>query len=284
MKKLISLILASVLALGLLSGCSIANDEPPEMGFLVADQFTGYRLGTVEELVSEEFLCEKIDSPIVVKYDSVEDGLEALRAKKIYGFALPGVYADAEIERSYAFLKLTLPFVDKQLRGVSLSNSNLILPIDAALTSIRNDGTAEKIRRAYSPYADANDPYVRPTEFEAKNGRAITIGICSDEAYPYNFRDESGALTGINVDVAHEIAKGISAELVIKEYEEDKLFEALEAGEVDFIMSQYSLAEDEKVSVKYTYSDTYCDASTHIIIRSPMADFTDEEIEAKIAK
>lgn len=284
MKKLICLILASVLALGLLSGCNIANDEPPEMGFLVADQFTGYRLGTVEELVSEEFLCEKIDSPIVVKYDSVEEGLEALRANKIYGFALPAVYADMEIEKSYAFLKLALPFVDKQLRAVSLAESNLILPIDAALTSIRNDGTAEKIRRAYSPYADANDPYVRPTEFETTKDRVITVGICSDEAYPYNFRDENGALTGINVDVAHEIAKGISAELVIKEYEEAKLFEALEAGEVDLIMSQYFLSEDDKVDVKYTYSDTYYDASTHIIIRGPMADFTDEELEARKAK
>lgn len=284
MKKLICLILSSILALGLLSGCNIANDEPPEMGFLVADQFTGYRLGTVEELVSEEFLCEKIDSPIVVKYDSVEKGLEALRANKIYGLALPAIYADMELEKSYAFLKLALPFVDKQLRAVSLSDSKFILPIDAALTSIRNDGTAEKIRRAYSPYADANDPYVRPTEFDTKKDRVITIGICSDEAYPYNFRDENGALTGINVDVAHEIAKGISAELVIKEYSEDKLFEALEAGEVDLIMSQYALSEDDKVNVKYTYSDTYCDASTHIIIRGPMADFTDEELEAKKAK
>lgn len=284
MKKLICLILASVLALGLLSGCSIANNEPPEMGFLVAEQFTGYKLGTVEELVSEEFLCAEIDSPIVVKYDSVEEGLQDLRDNKIYGFALPGVYADMEIEKSYAFLKLALPFVDKQLRAVSMSSSKLVLPVDAAITSIRNDGTAEKIRRAYSPYADANDPYVRPTEFDTNKGRTITIGICSDEAYPYNFHDDNGALTGINVDVAYEIAKGISAELVIKEYAGDKLFEALEAGEVDIIMSQYFLSEDDKVDVKYTYSDTYCDASTHIIIRGPMADFTDEELEAKKAK
>ena len=284
MKKIICLILAVISVLGLLSGCNIANNEPPEVGFLVAGQFSGYRLGTVEELVSEKFLCEQIDSPIVVKYNTVEKGLEALRANKIYGFALPGVYADAEIEKSYAFMKLTLPFVDKHLRAVSLSSSKYILPIDAALTSIRNDGTADKIRRAYSPYADANDAYVRPTEFDAKKNRVITIGICSDEAYPYNFRNESGELTGINVDVAHEIAKGISADLVIKEYAEDKLFEALESGEVDLIMSQYSLAENEKVSVKYAYSDTYCDASTHILIRSPLADFTDEELEAKKAK
>ncbi len=206
MKKFICLILAIISALGLLSGCNIANDEPPEMGFLVADQFTGYRLGTVEELVSEEFLCEKIDSPIVVKYDTVEEGLADLRANKIYGFALPAVYADVEIEKSYAFLKLALPFVDKQLRGVSLADSKFILPIDAALTSIRNDGTAEKIRRAYSPYADANDPYVRPTEFETMKDRVITIGICSDEAYPYNFRDENGALTGIKLGPEPEIA------------------------------------------------------------------------------
>ena len=49
MKKFISIILLSVMAVSLFSACGYK--EPPAIGFLVADQFDGYKLGTVEDLV-----------------------------------------------------------------------------------------------------------------------------------------------------------------------------------------------------------------------------------------
>lgn len=268
------------MSLSLLSSCSLGYKEPPEVGFLAADQFTGYKLGTVNDLVSEKTITELIEDPDVVKYSSVEKGLNALRNKKIHGMVLPAVYMTNEMSKTDDFLTTHITFVEKQLRAVSLNTSDFAVPVDAALTAIMNNGTAQKIANAHSPYADESDPYTRPSGYKKIDGRTITIGICSDDAFPYNYRASDGSLVGINVDAAHEMAAGAHAELVIKEYPEDELMSALDAGEVDYVMSQFYEDEQNPIDMKYLYSHSYCDASTYILIRSPMADYEDTETPA----
>ncbi len=274
MKKIISIILLSVLSISLLSGCGYK--EPPAIGFLVADQFTGYKLGTVGDLVSEKEIKELIEDPDVVKFSSVQKGLDALKNKKIHGMVLPAVYANNELEKTDDFLPTEITFVEKQLRALSLNTEQFIIHVDTAFTSILNNGTAQKIANAHSPYANPEDPYVRPSDYKKIDGRVLTVGICSDDNFPLNYRNEAGELVGINVDIAYEMAAGARAELVIKEYPGDKLMEALDAGEVDFILNEYFEDEQNPISAKYLYSHNYCDASTYILIRSPMADFEDK--------
>ncbi len=257
------------------SGNTVAGEylDPPQMGFLVAEQFTGYNLGNLSELVSESTITERIDSPVLINYTSVDTALSDLKNKKLHGVVLPAVYANEELKKNDTDLKkLELTFIDKQLRAICLINSNLAVPVDAAFTTMQSDGTSEKIAKQYTPYADKKSPYTRPKNYKKVNGRTIKVGISNKNAYPFNFRDDSGKLTGINVDTAYEMAKGAYAELEIKEYAEDKLMDALTSGEVDFILSQYSLAEDEKIPGNLAYSHPYSDASTYIIIRSPLAD------------
>ncbi len=275
MKKLISIVLLSVMAVSLFSACGYK--EPPAIGFLVADQFDGYKLGTVEDLVSGKEIKELIGNPDIVKFSSVEKGLSALRNKKIHGMVLPAVYAHHELEKTDDFMPTEITFVEKRLRAISLGTQQFSIHIDTAFTSILNNGTAQKIADAHSPYANPDDPYVRPSDYEKINGRVITVGICSDDNYPLNYRNDAGELCGINVDIAYEMAAGARADLVIKEYPADKLMGALDAGEVDFILNDYFEDEKNPLSTKYLYSHNYCDASTYILIRSPMADFEDKQ-------
>lgn len=275
MKKFISVILLSLMAVSLFSACGYK--EPPEIGFLVADQFDGYRLGTVEELVPGKEIKELIGNPDIVKFSSVEKGLSALRNKKVHGMVLPAVYAHHELEKTDAFLPTEITFVEKQLRAISLNTQEFIPHIDTAFTKILNNGTAQKIADAHSPYANQDEPYVRPSDYKKIDGRVLTVGICSDDNYPLNYRNDAGELQGINVDIAYEMAAGARADLVIREYPSDKLMEALDAGEVDFILNDYFEDEDNPISTKYLYSHNYCDASTYILIRSPAAKFSDKQ-------
>lgn len=275
MKKFISIILLSVMAVSLFSACGYK--EPPEIGFLVADQFDGYKLGTVEELVSGKEIKELIGKPDIVKFSSVEKGLDALLNKKIHGMVLPAVYAHHELEKSHSFLPTEITFVEKQLRAISLSTQQFIMHIDTKFTSISRDGTAQKIADAHSPYANPDAPYVRPSDYEKIDGRVITVGICNDDNYPLNYRNDSGKLVGINVDIAYEMAAGARADLVIREYPSDKLMKALDAGEVDFILNDYFEDENNPISTKYLYTHSYCDASTYILIRSPAAKFAERQ-------
>ncbi len=257
------------------NGNTVAGEylDPPPMGFLVAEQFSDYNLGNLSELVPEATITERIDSPVLINYTSVDTALSDLKGKKLHGLVLPAVYANEELKKNDTdFKKLELTFIDKQLRAISLIDSKFAVPVDAAFTTMQSDGTSEKIAKQYTPYADKKNPYTRPKNYEKVDGRTIKVGISKSNAYPFNFRDDSGKLTGINVDTAYEMAKGAYAALEIKEYPEDKLMDALKNGEVDFILSQYSLAADEKIPVTLAYSHPYSDASTYIIIRSPLAE------------
>ncbi len=275
MKKFISVILLSVLAVSLFSACGYK--EPPAIGFLVADQFDGYKLGTVEDLVPGKEIKELIGNPDIVKFSSVEKGLSALRNKKVHGMVLPAVYAHHELKKSDAFLPTEITFIEKRLRAISLNTQQFIMHIDTKFTSILRDGTAQKIADAHSPYANPDEPYVRPSDYKKIDGRVLTVGICSDDNYPLNYRNDAGELIGINVDIAYEMAAGARADLVIREYPSDKLMDALDAGEVDFILNNYFEDEDNPISTKYLYSHNYCDASTYILIRSPAAKFADKQ-------
>lgn len=279
MKRIICALLAWAMLAMLLAGCGTTGyKEPPEVGFLIASQFTGYKLGTVKDLVPEKNITNNIDSPEVVAFSSVDKGLRALRDKKIHGMVLPAVYAKNELEKSTDFQNLYSTFIEKELRALSLASFESSIVVDAALTFIQNNGTTDKIATAHSPYSDSTDnPYTRPTDYVKYNGHTITIGICSDDAFPYNYRDADGSLIGINVDVAHEIAAYMGVELIIKEYSEDDLMSALDSGDVDVIMSQFSPSEESPIPATYIASHPYCDASTYILIRSPLADVSGEE-------
>lgn len=277
MKKSICLILSAIIAVSLLASCGISYKEPPSGGFVSPEQFAGYKLGNMNELVPELTITSAIEDADITNYTSVEEGLSDLSNKKLHGFILPAVYAKNEIENSYDFLTTQYPLKEMHLRGIALNSFKLLLPVDAALTSIEKNGTIQKIANAHSPYADPADVYTRPTDYEKFEGRTITIGICSDDAFPYNYRAADGTLVGINVDIAHEIAAGTKAELVIKEYSESGLMPALDAGDVDIILSKYHEDVTNPIDTKYIYTHSYCDASTYILIRSPLADVIDKK-------
>ncbi|MBQ6901917.1 MAG: transporter substrate-binding domain-containing protein [Oscillospiraceae bacterium] len=277
MKKTLSIILFIALCAVLLCGCNTGLKEPPEFGFLVADQFTDYKLGNVKELVPEKTITDSIIDPILVNFPSADKGLEALREKQIHGMVLPAVYANHTMETSEDFLKLHTTFIEKQLRAVSMISSERIMIANAAITKIQNNGTAKKIAMEHWGIGNPDDPYTRPSDYEKAEGRVLTIGICSDENFPYNYRADDGSLVGINVDVAYEIAAGSYADLVIKEYSEDELLPALEHGEVDLVMSQFVEDEKKPMDSQYLCTHPYCDASTYILLRSPLLDVTEKK-------
>ncbi len=270
MKKILCIILAAITLLTCLCGCGSTYKKPPKGGFIVTEHFTGYKLGIVKKQIDADVVKAKIEDPVIVSFKSVDDGLNALRNKEIHGLVLPAIYANKAVKESSDFEKLMDTFEKKELQAISLNTSDLILPIDAAITKIRSNGTLDKIAASHISDADAPEAYTSPSDYEKLDGRKITVGLSSESSFPYIYRDTVGDIVGINIDVAREIAADYAAELVVKEYPEAKLTEALESGDVDFIMSQFSRGEDAPKN--YIYSDAYFDASTYILIRSPLAD------------
>ena len=75
---------------------------------------------------------------------------------------------------------------------------------------------------------------------------------------PYTYHDNSGALTGFEVDVASAIGEKIGYEVEFVESAWDSLFPALDAGTIDVIMNQVTITdarlETYDFSTPYVYT------------------------------
>ena len=264
MKKIICGTLAVLSVLLMLSACGNKPiKEPPEIGFLVADQFEGYRVGIVKGLTDEKDVTDNIPNPEVVTFSSVAKGLSALRGNKIHGLVLPAAETSYALEKHSDISKLYLTFMEREICAISIYDNKYAHGINATVTNIKNSGTADKIAASHS----GNGKYDRPTEYDKIDGRILRVGISEKTGAPLFYKDKKGEMCGINVDSAYEFAKGIRAELEIAAYpDNDALFKALDAGEIDLAMSDFVPSEETPISMKYLYTHPYCDLSTHILI------------------
>ncbi len=271
MKRFLSAVLSLVLILALFSACSLGYKEPPEGGFIILEHFDGYKLGIVEGQDKAE-VREKIGNPDIKTFKTAEEGIEALRNKEIHGMLLPATVADKAISESSDFLKLLDTFDDKKLSGISLNSSKFIIPIEAAITKIKNNGALNRIVAKYYPSDDAGESYVAPESGEVVEGRVLRVGLSKENNFPFTYRDTSGNIVGINIDVAREIVADFGAELKVIEYPEEELTDALDNGEVDFIMNRFSPYEG--APEEHIFSDSYYDDSSYILINSPLANLS----------
>jgi cystine transport system substrate-binding protein len=72
---------------------------------------------------------------------------------------------------------------------------------------------------------------------------------------PFSYHDESGELTGYDVEVAKAVAKELGAEAEFVETPWDGLISGLDAGKSDVAANQISITEERKE--KYTFTDPY---------------------------
>jgi len=100
-----------------------------------------------------------------------------------------------------------------------------------------------------------------------------TLTIGTEGTYkPFTFHDESGELTGYDVEIAEAVAEKLGLEVRFEETEWDGIFAGLEAGRFDVIANQVSINEERQA--QYLLSEPYT-VSPGVIIVS--ADNTDIE-------
>lgn len=97
-----------------------------------------------------------------------------------------------------------------------------------------------------------------------KDNGEIVIG--TEGTYPpFTFHDESGKLTGFDVEVAEEVAKRMGVKPVFKETQWDSLFAGLDAKRFDMLANQVGIREDRQE--KFDFSDPYSTSSAALVVR-----------------
>jgi L-cystine transport system substrate-binding protein len=81
---------------------------------------------------------------------------------------------------------------------------------------------------------------------------------------PFTFHDESGKLTGFDVEIATEVAERIGVEPVFMETQWDAMFAGLDAKRFDMIANQVGIRPDRQE--KYDFSNGYISSAAVLIV------------------
>ncbi|MBT2687492.1 amino acid ABC transporter substrate-binding protein [Bacillus sp. ISL-47] len=80
---------------------------------------------------------------------------------------------------------------------------------------------------------------------------------------PFTFHDETGELTGFDVEIAKEVAKRLDLEPVFLETQWDAMFAGLDSKRFDMIANQVGIRPDRQE--KYDFSDPYISSAAALI-------------------
>lgn len=96
----------------------------------------------------------------------------------------------------------------------------------------------------------------------AENG---TLTMCTNAAFPpYEFYDENGDATGIDVEIAKAIAAKLGYELEVVDIEFAQCIPGVQSGKYDFAAAGMTVTEERKEMVQFT--DTYATGIQVVIV------------------
>jgi cystine transport system substrate-binding protein len=131
----------------------------------------------------------------------------------------------------------------------------------------------------------ANDEEQTTTETEVTEGEDLLSSIQEGGEFligtegtypPFTFHDENtGELTGFDVEIAREVAKRLNVVPVFQETQWDAMFAGLDAKRFDMIANQVGIREDRLE--KYDFSDSYISSAAVLVAHKENNDVTSFE-------
>jgi L-cystine transport system substrate-binding protein len=136
----------------------------------------------------------------------------------------------------------------------------LLLSILLLISACGKDDEAKKDNKENNETAEKDDD--KDLLAKVKDEGKLLIGTEGTYA-PFTFHDESGNLTGFDVEISREVAKRLGVEPEFKETQWDAIFAGLDAKRFDMIANQVGIRPDRQE--KYSFSDPYI-TSTAVLI------------------
>ncbi|MGO1057536.1 transporter substrate-binding domain-containing protein [Planococcus sp. FY231025] len=98
---------------------------------------------------------------------------------------------------------------------------------------------------------------------------------------PFTFHDETGKLTGFDVEIAQEVAKRLGVEAEFLETQWDAMFAGLDAERFDMVANQVGINDERKES--YEFSDPYITSTAVLVVPKGSDIKTFDDLEGKLS-
>ncbi len=260
MKKVVSLMLAAVMALALAACGSKAPENTVNSAEDLPGKIIGVQLGTTGDGVASEYEAQ---GSTVERYNKGADAIQALKQGKIDCVIIDRQPAEAFVAKNDDLRILDGDLtVEEYAICLSKDNTELRDSINAALAELKEEGTLDSIVLNYIGDEIGQHPYTSPEGVEATNGTLVMATNAAFEPYEYY---ENQEIVGIDADIAQAICDKLGMELKIEDMEFDSIINAVVSGKADVGIAGMTVTEDRKISVDFT--DAYTTASQVIIVR-----------------
>ena len=110
-----------------------------------------------------------------------------------------------------------------------------------------------------------------------------TLVVGTEGTYPpFTFHDDSGELTGFDVEIAREVGKRLGVEVEFLETQWDAMFAGLDSGRFDMVANQVGINAERQES--YEFSDPYITSAAVLVVAEDNTDITGfEDLEGKLS-
>ena len=261
MKKIVSLILMSVMVLSL-TACG--SKVPANTVYSVDDlpgKTIGVQLGTTGDIYASDYEAE---GSTIERYNKGADAIQALKQGKV-----DCVIIDEQPAIAFCAKNTDLEILEEEFAleeyaiCISKENTELTEKVNAALGELKADGTLDMIIANYiGDDTKGTCPYVSPEGVDRSNG---TLTMATNAAFePYEFYKDQ-KIVGIDAEMAQAVADKLGMELKIEDMEFDSIINAVTSGKADMGVAGMTVTEDRLQSVDF--SDSYTTATQVIIVR-----------------
>lgn len=239
-----------------ISGCQFKKVEIKSLSDL-ENKKIGCQAGTT----GENFLSDNFDSVKITPFRDGKEACLALENNEIDAVIWDKFPAQEAIKSnpSLKIVDLNLP-AEEYAVAVRKGDKTLLDSVNATIRKMKNSGTFEMLKKSFM-LADGNIliPELETDDFEE------TIKMGTNAAFP-PFEYISGTnVAGFDVSFAKYIANDLGKNLQVFDMSFPSLFDALQAGSIDFICAGLTVNEERKASVDF--SEPYFTSNQVIIVR-----------------
>lgn len=242
----------------LLIGCSAQRETITSLDQL-ADATFAVPTGTVaDQLVQSRFPDSQFQY-----FNSVLDACMAVRA----GRADAAAY-DEPILRNIAAKTTGLKVLDGMITvdeygfAVRLEDQELKEAMDAVLQELRASGAYDEMRARWLPAK--GEPAPMPAFAPVESDEILRFGTAATTE-PFSFVDGNREVVGLDIELAHHIARRLGKKLVVVNMDFGGMIPALASGRVDMIGACITITEERAQRV--LFSEPYYQGGIAALVR-----------------
>ncbi len=259
-KSIFYLILVTAL---ILSFAACTSGVPKNTVFSADDlpgKTIGVQLGTTGDIYASDY---EEEGSTIERYTKTTDAVQALKQGKIDCIIIDEAPAKVFVENNNDLTILDEPFeIEEYAICVSKDNAQLTASINEALSSLKADGTLDKIIGNYIGTDSVGSFQYTSTNSDYSNGKLVMATEATFPPYEYI---EDGVIKGIDVDIAQAVADILNKELVVEDMAFDSIIAAVQSGKADIGVAGMTVTEDRLKNVDFT--EPYTTATQVIIVR-----------------